>query len=58
MKYTTPKYELNSIETNDIITASTIQANNCTITETEGTFTNETITQVSGFFNSMVRTDN
>ena len=31
MKYTSPKYEVASIEANDVITSSVIQANNCTV---------------------------
>ena len=57
MKYTSPKYEVASIEANDVITSSVIQANNCTvITNQAGTIDPEsTVTQVSGFFNKLQR---
>ena len=57
MKYQSPKYELCSMQVNDVITSSVIQANNCTvITNQTGTIDPEsTVTQVSGFFNKLQR---
>jgi hypothetical protein len=57
MKYQSPKYELCSMQVNDVITSSVIQANNCTvITNQAGTIDPEsTVTQVSGFFNKLQR---
>ena len=57
MKYQSPKYELCSMQVNDVITSSVIQANNCTvITNQAGTINPEsTVTQVSGFFNKLQR---
>ena len=55
MKYLAPKYELNSIEANDVVAASPIKGNNCTIAEAQGTFVDDTVTQVSGMFDSLVR---
>lgn len=56
MKYQAPKYELCSMQVNDVITAS-YQANNCTVTTNQvGTIDPEsTVTQVSGFFNKLQR---
>ena len=56
MKYVSPKYEVTSIETNDVITLS-YQANNCTVvTNQAGTIDPEsTVTQVSGFFDRLQR---
>ena len=56
MKYVSPKYEVTSIEANDVITLS-YQANNCTVvTNQAGTIDPEsTVTQVSGFFNKLQR---
>ena len=57
MKYISPKYECNEIEANDVITASVIQANNCTITTgvQSSIQENTTVTEVSGFFDKLVR---
>ena len=57
MKYIAPSYKLNEIEANDVITASIIQANNCTVINgVESTIQEgQTVTQVSGFFDSLVR---
>ena len=56
MKYVSPKYEVASIEANDVITLS-YQANNCTVaTNQAGTIDPEsTVTQVTGFFNKLQR---
>lgn len=56
MKYQSPKYELCSMQVNDVITLS-YQANNCTVaTNQAGTIDPEsTVTQVSGFFNKLQR---
>ncbi len=57
MKYVSPRYVLSSIEANDVITASTIQGNNCTIqTGVQSSIQEDTtVTEVSGFFGSLVR---
>ena len=56
MKYASPKYELASIEANDVITLS-YQANNCTVvTNQAGAIDPEsTVTQVTGFFDRLQR---
>lgn len=56
MKYISPKYESNEIKSNDVITVS-IQGNNCTITTgVQSSFQeNETVTEVSGLFDKLVR---
>ena len=56
MKYISPKYECNEIESNDVITVS-IQGNNCTITPgvQSSMQENTTVTEVSSFFDTLVR---
>ncbi len=57
MKYISPKYELCSMQANDVITASSIQGNNCTITHNQpgAIDPDSTVTQVNGFFDKLVR---
>ena len=57
MKYISPKYECNEIESNDVIAASSIQGNNCTITPgvQSSMQENTTVTEVSSFFDALVR---
>ena len=57
MKYVSPKYDISAIEGQDVITASSYQANNCTVaTNQPGTIDPEsTVTQVSGLFDSLIR---